>query len=190
MAANPGERLREAVILALCLTYPAIVPAFETALEKLHLANPEYDRLRALLLQHAPAHADSPADTPEYLRARVREEIGNDTVEKLFGLRHVQIAPAIRKHVAQDVATLALAEELAKLEAARGSRVEISEAMQDMAGLVDEGLTWRLGQAAEAREKANRSTLPKGGTEAENTENMSKYLQNLIDSEVWVKKKH
>ena len=46
---------------------------------------------------------------------------------------------------------LCLAEELAKLDARRGARREIEEAMEDMDGLPDEGLTWRLSQAAEAR---------------------------------------
>ncbi len=190
-SSDPGERLREAVILALCLRYPEIIVSFETALEKLHLTAPEHDRLRRALLQHVRDMGETGKDlTGKDLSAELAQKIGADEVEKLFSLRHVQIAPAIRKPVDSEVAAMALAEELAKLEAARGSRVEIDEAMQDMAGLVDEGLTWRLGQAAQAREKANRSTLPKGGTEAENTENMSKYLQNLIDSEVWVKKKH
>jgi DNA primase len=84
---------------------------------------------------------------------------------------------------------MAVAEELAKLEASRGSAAEISEAMIDMTGLVDEGLTWRLGKAAEARNKANRSSIKDGGSEAGEAEILSKHLQNLIDGQVWVKKK-
>ncbi|MFT6695401.1 MAG: hypothetical protein ACJAXU_000897, partial [Paracoccaceae bacterium] len=34
-----------------------------------------------------------------------------------------------------------------------------------------------------------KTDLPEGGTEDEDRENMSKYLQNLIDGQVWVKKK-
>jgi len=184
-AGDTAEKIREAVILAHCLTYPAVVSPFETALEKLDLGTAGHGAMRDAILRHA----DDCAGDPALLRQKITEELGADTVEKLFALRHVQIAPTLRKQVDHDTAVMALAEELAKLEAARGSRAEINEAVQDMAGLVDEGLTWRLGQAAQAREKANRSTLPEGGADAENTENMSKYLQNLIDSEVWVKKK-
>jgi DNA primase len=40
---------------------------------------------------------------------------------------------------------------LRKLRSARGGRREVREAEEDLAGLVDEGLTWRLAQANEAR---------------------------------------
>ncbi len=180
------ERLRESVILSLCLEYPAIVADFDTALEKLHFAAQEHDRIRDLLLDHAPEHRDD----PQMLQKKISAELGAQTLEKLLSLRHVRINPAIRKRVDIETARMALAEELAKLEANRGSAQEVSDAMQDIAGLVDEGLTWRLGQAAEARDRASRSSLPEGGTEAEDRENLSRYLQNLIDSQVWVKKKH
>jgi len=179
------DRLRESIILALCLTYPQTVMLFETALEKLHLHTAAHNRLRDAILHHA--HDSDGA--PEILRAKIAEEIGPETVENLMALRHVRISPMLLRSVDTETATMALAEELAKQEANRGSAAEISDAMQDMSGLVDEGLTWRLQQAAEARDKAARSTLAKGGTETEDRENMSKYLQNLIDSEVWVKKK-
>ncbi len=52
---------------------------------------------------------------------------------------------------------MCVAEELAKLAAKRGVMREIEEAMEDISGVVDEGLTWRLKQAAEARDKAVRS---------------------------------
>ncbi len=181
-----STRMREAIILALCLTYPATVAAFETALEKLHLGASDFSRLRDAILQHAP----SCENTPGALIEKLKQEIGVDTVENLMSQRHVRISPTIRKPVDHDTATMALAEELAKLEAYRGAANEITEAMQDMTGLVDEGLTWRLGQAAEAREKAQRSALAEGGTEAEDHGTMSEYLQNLIDQQVWVKKKH
>ena len=50
-----------------------------------------------------------------------------------------------------------LAEEFAKLEASRGLDAELAEAEEDLSGLADEAVTWRLGQAAEARNKAVRS---------------------------------
>ena len=182
---DTGERLREGVILALCASYPAIIASFDTTLEKLRFSGSDFSRLRDALLRHAP---DCEQD-PEKLSRNIGAEIGPDALENLLGLSHVRISPAIRKPVDTQTAAMALAEELAKLEANRGSAAEISDALQDMTGLVDEGLTWRLGQAAEARAKASRSALPAGGAESEDRENMSKYLQNLIDSQVWVKKK-
>ena len=179
------NRLREAVILAICLTHPNVIAAFETALEKLALHTPGYGRIRDICL----AHCHDVALMPEDLKTKIDTETGTQTVEKLFALRHVQIAPALSVAASTETATMAVAEELAKLEASRGSAAEISEAMIDMTGLVDEGLTWRLGKAAEARNKANRSSIKDGGSEAGEAEILSKHLQNLIDGQVWVKKK-
>ena len=55
------------------------------------------------------------------------------------------------------MAVMSVAEELAKLTARRGARREVEEALRDVEGLVDEGLTWRLGQAAEAVNLSDRS---------------------------------
>lgn len=179
------NRLREAVILAICMRHPRIIIAFETPLEKLVLRTPGYGRIRDICL----AHCHDAELLPDELQTKIDVETGALTVEKLFALRHVQIAPALGVAATTETATMALAEELAKLEASRGSLAEISEAMIDMTGLVDEGLTWRLGKAAEARNKANRSSIKDGGSGAGETEILSKHLQNLIDGQVWVKKK-
>jgi len=80
-----------------------------------------------------------------------------------------------------------VAEALAKLTARRGALREIEDAMEDMTGLVDEGLTWRLGQAAQARNRADKSNLEDADM-GEDRAALSKHLQNLIDGQVWVKK--
>ena len=49
---------------------------------------------------------------------------------------------------------MAVAEEFAKLTARRGARREVDDAMRDIEGLADEGLTWRLTQIAEALQGA------------------------------------
>lgn len=179
------ERLREAVILATCINHPEIVADFESSLERLALTTPGLSNIRDAILRHAPD-----CKTPENpLLEKLNGELGTNTLEKLMGIRHFHTLITIQKGGETEVAKMALAEELAKLEAARGVHAETDDAMLDMSGLVDEGLTWRLGQAAEARNKATKTDLPEGGTEDEDRENMSKYLQNLIDSQVWVKKK-
>jgi DNA primase len=63
----------------------------------------------------------------------------------------------LQDEATSDVAAMSVAEEFAKLSARRGARREIEDAMRDLEGLVDEGLTWRLGQAAEALNNAGRS---------------------------------
>ncbi|MBZ0129220.1 MAG: DNA primase [Rhodobacteraceae bacterium] len=183
--ADSTDQLREAMILALCLSYPALVAKFESALERLILCGAGYDRLRTAILSHAPVAGGNAGS----LQRAITEAIGPAVLENLHALRHLKVSPLLARRVDEDMAARALAEELAKLETVRGARSEISEAMVDMTGLVDEGLTWRLQQAAEAKNRALRTTLPEGGTEAEDRESLSAFLQNLIDDQVWVKKK-
>ncbi|MGC8201982.1 DNA primase [Aliiroseovarius sp. PTFE2010] len=146
------ERLREAVILASLVATPAIIETFESALETLDVSTPEHEAIRAALLVCI--------DTaPNDVQGRLEQICGRDALESLYALRHVQISPAVRAPGDVDIATQCVAEELAKLTAARGMLRELSEAELDIAVLPedDEGLTWRLQQAAEARNRAARS---------------------------------
>ncbi|SFP71698.1 DNA primase [Tranquillimonas alkanivorans] len=144
------EELREAVILATLLVHPTLLSRFEGEVERLDLATEDHRAIRAALLRHA-------AEPPERLRPCVEDMVGPAALEKLFAPRHVAIAPAIRNAGDSDIAGICLAEELAKLTAARGARRELDEALEDWGDVADEGLTWRLGQAAEARNRAQRS---------------------------------
>jgi DNA primase len=93
------------------------------------------------------------------LREAVAAEIGGEALEMLLSERHVAIIPAVRRPGDPDMARACLAEELAKLAARRGHAREIAEAVQDLEGVADEGMTWRLGQAAVAVEtKKNADT--------------------------------
>jgi len=141
------ENLREAVILAVILTHPALLTQFETDLERMDCLVSDHAAFRGALLKHR----DSP---PSALRDAVCRETGPALVEKLFAQSHIQIVPAIRRPDDTDQAVLCVAEELAKLASRRGAARELDEAIQDIDHLADEGLTWRLGQAAEARNRA------------------------------------
>ncbi|MBK5933189.1 DNA primase [Rhodovulum imhoffii] len=149
-SAQFGEDLREAVILATLITHPALILSFEAELERLEFRVPYHARLQAELLTCL-GESD-----PAVLRSRLEARLGAGPLEKLFASGHVQIAPPIRHPDDDEKARLCLAEELAKLAANRGAAREIAEAMEDMEGLADEGLTWRLGQAAQARNTAGR----------------------------------
>jgi DNA primase len=83
--------------------------------------------------------------------------LGHDPLEKLTAQRHVAITPAIRNHGDTEMARMTVAEELAKLSAMRGLDAEIAEAVEDLASLADEGVTWRLSEATRAADKASRS---------------------------------
>ncbi|MBL9046285.1 MAG: DNA primase [Tabrizicola sp.] len=172
------ELLREAVILATLILHPALIHRFSSALERLDLTGEDHDTLRHMVL----AGADLP-DLPAKIAASAPRAL-----DALMARPHVAIAPPIRNIADDDLAALCLAEELAKLEARRGARREIEDAMEDMDGLPDEGLTWRLSQAAEARHRSDRSGPTDSQDLGEDRAALSRHLQSLIDSQVWVKK--
>ncbi|MEX5729601.1 DNA primase [Rhodovulum iodosum] len=145
-----GEALREAVILATLIIHPGLLARFEGELERLECHGPDHARLQAALLALA-GETDRAA-----LRAALEARVGTAPLEKLFALGHVRIAPPVRDPGDSEKAALCLAEELARLSASRGAAREIEEAMHDIEGLADEGLTWRLSEVAKARHNAGR----------------------------------
>ena len=143
------DHLREAVILAAILSTPSVLADFEGEIERMDSAEPTHRQLRDAILRHA---HDATGD----LREAVSADIGGDVLEKLFAQSHVAISPAVRRAGDAEVARMCLAEELAKLNARRRLPREIAEATEDLAGVADEGVTWRLGQAALALDRAGR----------------------------------
>ena len=137
------EVLREAVILAALICHPDLIRRFESALERMDLIGPDHDTLRLLLLRHAHSGAE---DVYEQI-----QQAAPEALDALMARPHVQIAPPVRNRADSELAEFCVAEALANLQAARGAAREIEEAMEDIAGLVDEGLTWRLSQANDAR---------------------------------------
>jgi len=86
----------------------------------------------------------------------IAADTGVHPLETLIRQNHVAISPGVRRAGEVDVARMVLAEECAKLAARRGHAREIADAVEDLDGIVDEGLTWRLSQAAAALDKAGR----------------------------------
>ncbi|WP_172293578.1 DNA primase [Pseudoruegeria sp. HB172150] len=154
LAATAGEiedQLREAVILAVLLTHPALLPDFEDELDRLDCSLPDHARIRDAVLRHGGCE-------PNELKAKVVGETGADALEKLFTQSHIAVIPAIRHSSDVGAARQCLHEEFVKLGARRGAAREVSEAMQDIDRLADEGLTWRLTQAALAKERAEHGS--------------------------------
>jgi len=141
------DHLREAVILATMIVAPAVAPEFETALEQMDSRDPLHRDVQACLLRHLGAGD---------LRSLIVSDLGDAPLEKLFAQNHVAISPAIRRGGEPEIARLCLAEEFAKLAARRGQVREIEDAVEDLTGVADEGLTWRLAQATRAVDKAGR----------------------------------
>lgn len=172
------EVLREAVILATLVLHPALIHRFESALERLDLTGDDHDMLRQMIL--------AGGDMPD-LQAKIAQS-APAALDALLSRPHVAIAPPVRNREDHELAALCLAEELAKLESRRGARREIEDAMEDMDGLPDEGLTWRLSQAAEARHRSEKGRGSDTTDLGEDRAALSRHLQSLIDSQVWVKK--
>ncbi|MEQ9057115.1 MAG: DNA primase [Roseovarius confluentis] len=140
------EQLREAVILATLVRRPSLIGNFVADLERLETSQPEHETVRQVLLA---ADSTDPAE--------IESLCGAIALEKLMAPRHVQISPGMREEISDDMAAMSVAEEMAKLTARRGARREVEEALRDVEGLADEGLTWRLGQAAAAVNLSSRS---------------------------------
>jgi DNA primase len=137
------DQMREAAILAVVIHNPGVLAEFEMEIERMDCEVEAHEAVRRAVLRHAGA---------DDLRAAVAAEIGGETLEMLLSERHVAVIPAVRRPGDPDMARACLAEELAKLAARRGHAREVAEAVLDMDGLADEGMTWRLGQAAVAVE--------------------------------------
>ncbi|OWJ80534.1 DNA primase [Haematobacter genomosp. 1] len=173
------DSLREAVILATLLTHPALIERFEADLEATEMISPDHRALRIAILRNSQAE-------PEGIQAKIASEAA-PALEKLWSSSHVTIAPPIRNPGDIELAEMCLAEEFAKLDARRGARKEIEDAVEDLGGVVDEGLTWRLGRAAEAVERAGRRHHEDASDLGEDRSALSRHLQTLIDREIWVK---
>ena len=181
-ATGMEEQLREAVILATLVLHPALLAPFLSDLEAAQFTIPEHRRLAQILLRHG--HG-----APEEVGAKIAAAAA-DALEKVMALSHVQIAPPIRNAGDIEMARLCLAEDFAKLDARRGIQREIEDAVEDIDGLADEGLTWRLGQAAQAVMLAERPAHAEDATDlGEDRAALSRHLQSLIDNEIWVKKR-
>jgi DNA primase len=169
------EELREAMILATLIIHPILIRRFESDLERLDLTTEDHRALRQILLSTpVPQLPDRLEHSP--------------ALDALMARPHVLIAPPVRNKQDPDLAMLCLAEEFAKLDARRGARREVADAMEDLTGIADEGLTWRLAQAAQARHRADHPNRNDTADLGEDRNALSNHLQSLIDSKVWEKK--
>lgn len=139
--------LREAVILATLVLTPELAEEFEARLERLHCAAPDHARLRALILEHG-------AEGAEALREQIAREMGADAIDRLCARPHVAQSPGVRRAGDAVTARQTVAAALDWIAAESGLRAEVEEAAQDIAGLADESVTYRLGEAARLRRDA------------------------------------
>lgn len=137
----PEEELREAVILAVLIANPAILPEFVHDIELTDWRGAGHDALGAAILGLV-GQSD--------LQAALVAELGAAALERLAATRHVRLCPAVARPGDEALARQTVAEEFTRLRARRGHRVVIEEAMADISGIADEWLTRRLSEAAAA----------------------------------------
>ena len=171
------DHLREAVILAACISCPEVVERYESGLERMSCADSRHEMMRDLILRHA-------GDGATVLREKIVSALGEGALENLMGQSHVAITPCIRKPGDVDVTAMTIAEELAKLATSRGLSEEVADAAEDLAGEADEGLTWRLAEAAKEAERARRSAQEDKGEYdlGENGARISREEREKLDS--------
>ncbi|MBB1496604.1 DNA primase [Paracoccus sp. MC1862] len=142
VAADPGEALIEAMILALLATHPSLIARVESRLERLDPTDPG----RAALVHDLLAGASSLQ--------------GRTALDAIMADPHVRSAPAIiRPTGAIEDAERLLLNDLDRLEARRARREENLRAEREIEGLADEGLTWRVTQSARALREADQPQI-------------------------------
>jgi DNA primase len=177
--------VRESLIAAILAQNPEAATPFEAELERAHFADSICESIRLACLRAL--HVD-----PTEYKSKILDEVGERTLENLFNRPYVKSSPTLRAASPEkrlDYAKMSLAEELAKLQSAKGRQAEIAEAEEDLAGLADEGVTWRLQQAADADNSAQRGAQDKNKNVPEDESNLSDILQKMLDDQIWVKKK-
>lgn len=176
--AGVEARTRLDIVLATLIVHPSLIDRFEAQIEDLHPADPPHAACaHALLALTGTATADR--------AAALARTLDPAHLESLMAQPHVCCAPPVQRREDTDLAALVLTQEFARLAAERAIRAEVAEAAADLDGLPDEGLTWRLQQAAAARHRALRLNDDDTSDMGEDREALSSELQKLIDSEVW-----
>ncbi|WP_313136837.1 DNA primase [Paracoccus jeotgali] len=138
---DAAESTMEAMVLALCATYPGLAARVESRLE--------------LLAPQDPARAALCHD----LLAGTESADGQQALQRIMGDAYVRASPLIRAPVELDRAAAVLVNLLDKIEARRAALSELLRAEAEIQGLVDEGLTWRMGESARARHRAEHPEL-------------------------------
>ena len=180
-------RLRESLILASAIKNQSAALKNESALERCPITTPDLvEIMNAILINLHIKKTD--AGMSDSFEENIQNSLGYSPIDKLMKLKPLKKHPYLKNNTDPDLIQQTLEEELAKHVALIGAQNEIKEAEQDLTGLVDEGLTWRLQQAAMAKTKATRAIEEEDSETDENSLEMSKNLQNMLDNQIWVKK--
>ncbi len=182
--ADVDTRQRETMILGLCLAHPWLIGQNETSLDGVRFQSPDLAQMRDALLRLGPE-----ARTADELRSALSQELGADALEKLARLSHIDANPLTHPGSDPVKAATALIDDIARHKAILGQIAETKEAQAELAAnSEDEGLTWRLKEAAEARHKSGKSAFTISEPDLDQTNEDAAYLQKLLDDKAWIKK--
>ena len=150
-AADDGvaQYIREAVIVAVLISSPAVVEHLLDQLSMLQLADPDLDRMLGIM-------RDGGFASREEAEARISEALGAEVLERLLTSGHVGITPCLRRPDDTEMARMTVEEELAKLGSEQGLAAELNEAIKDPQQALDDTSLWRLTRANEARNRASQ----------------------------------
>ena len=173
-------RIRESAILAGCLNHPVLAQRFEERLERASFACPDLAAVRDALVSALGAGAPD-------LAARVAARLGRDARAELIAV----VPPPADRHLRADadagLAERTIAEALERLLVGSGRIGETRDAERDLMGEADEGVTWRLRDAADAVHAAVARPLADAETESQDESSLGQALQTLIDAQIWKK---
>jgi len=144
-----SQTLREAVIVAVVLKTPQVIERFYDDLVMLELGDRTTAEILGLLLELRPTSMDDAI-------AQLSSEIPIETLERFMGQSHLSVIPSCKKPGNIDLASMTLQEELVKLAAHKGLLAELNEAFEIPDDDLDDTVLWRLGQAADAQNRAAR----------------------------------
>ncbi len=183
-------RVRESAILVGCMNHPELAEKFEAQLDRADFMSPDLGEIRNALLSALMDTLHQPqAEMRDFLVARMTGTIGYEPLPKLLSIGQVRANPYLTATADPELAEQAILEEITKQAAARGIMQEIKDAEEEITGVADEGLTWRLQQAREAERKVAHDAGNGDSIDTEGEANLSKNLQKLIDAKIWLKKK-
>ena len=188
-----AARVRESAILLGCINHASVALMFETRLERMKFLCPDLESIRTTLLQVIEDGLDATqsedADKAAGLPARIVSALGHDPREKLLSIGQVRANRHLLPSASAEDAAAVVREEIEKQNAVLAVEEEVQDAMTEIAGAADEGLTWRVSEVGRARDAVIRQTLTEAEGTADDSANLSDQLQQLIDKQVWIKKK-
>ena len=156
--------LHAGVILAVLASQRDLLPDYVDLLERMDLQDNGLERLRRALLD-LPDQRDESAANAHFDRYQARIPL-----EALLAHRQIRNTACFMFPNTPDYARLTVEKAAAELDAEIGWQRELRDAVQDMVEREDEGVTWRLGQAAESRAHAGK-TVGERSTDMETAPN-------------------